>query len=317
MNSELTTIFAGYSLDLIFGDPQWQWHPVRFIGRLIEWQELRLNKPASNRILSGSVLVILTVGITVFSVWGILRLAHLIHPGLYYIFSALLIYLSLSIKSLGVEADKVFRCLQDKKIEDARIKLALIVGRDTDKLNETEIVRATVETVAESTMDGIIAPLFYSFLGGPVLAWGYKAVNTLDSMVGHKNERFFEFGRLSAKLDGWVNLIPAKITCFLISLASCFYGKNSSGSVMWGRKYLFKGPEYNGEAAEASLAGALGVQLGGVNFYNSLAVSKALIGEKRIPLDKKHIGESLRIAYLASTLFMLFGILLYYLLGRR
>lgn len=318
MNSELITIIIfGYILDLIFGDPQWRWHPVRIIGRLAELLEEQLNKGKINRIFSGSVLVILVVSITVFSVWAVLKFAYLIHPVLYYVFSVLLIYFSLSMKALGVEANKVLKHLKDKDLGEARRDLSMIVGRDTDKLKETEVVRATVETTAESTMDGVVAPLFYAFLGGPVLAWAYKAINTLDSMFGHKNERFLEFGRLSAKLDGLANLVPAKITCFLINISSFFYGKDAVNSVKWAGRYLFKGPEYNGESVEASLAGALGIQLGGTNFYNSTPVLKALIGNNLFSLDKQHIKESLQITYFASTLFMFFRIFFYYLLGRR
>ncbi|MFA4889724.1 MAG: adenosylcobinamide-phosphate synthase CbiB, partial [Candidatus Omnitrophota bacterium] len=199
MNYELLIIPLAYILDLVFGDPQWHWHPVRLIGRLIERLENKLNTDKMNKIFCGAVLVILVVGSTVFGVGGMLRLARLIHPFLFYIVSTLLIYFSLSIRSLAVEAVKIYKNLKSGDIQKARDNLSLIVGRDTKKLNEQEIIRATVEAVAESTMDGIIAPLFYAFLGGPVIVWVYKAINTLDSMVGYRNERFKEFGYVSAK----------------------------------------------------------------------------------------------------------------------
>jgi adenosylcobinamide-phosphate synthase len=188
----------------------------------------------------------------------------------------------------------------------------MIVGRDTKGLDKPEIIRASVETVAESTMDGIVAPLFYVFLGGPVLVWAYKAINTLDSMVGYRSERFIEFGRASALLDGAMNFIPAKITCFLIGISSLCYGKDWLNSFKWGFKYIFQGPKINSDAAEAAMAGSLKIRLGGVNFYNSAPVYKPFIGDDFQPLAIKHIQESIRIAYISSALMLISGITVLY-----
>lgn len=296
---------AGYVLDLIFGDPQWKWHPVRIIGRAIQILEKILNRENGNKILAGCVLVILVVSATLLCVWAILELARAIHPILYYIISAISIYFVLSVKSLGVEARRVYKALTAGNIEEARRILSMIVGRDTHKLDEKETIRAAVETVAESIMDGIIAPLFYAFLGGPVLVWGYKAINTLDSMVGYKSERYINFGKASAKLDAIVNFIPSKITAFLITLASMFFKKNWLDSLKLTLKYLSKGPFYNSEVAEAAMAGALGIQLGGTNFYSGAPVEKSLLGRPRKPLELSDITDSARIAYMVS----MFGIL--------
>ena len=211
------------------------------------------------------------MGVSILCVWGILELAKLIHPIMYHVISVLFIYFALSIKDLGVQADKVRKALTNKNIEKAKKCLSMIVARDTDKLEKRELIRATVETVAESIMDGIVAPLFYVFLGGPILVWVYKAINTLDSMVGYRSERFIEFGSASAKLDGLVNLIPAKITCLFISISSLCLRRDWPRSFKWGWKYLFKSPENNSEATEAAMAGALKIQLGGLNFYNSIS----------------------------------------------
>lgn len=311
------SIIGGYILDLAFGDPQWHWHPVRLIGRLIERLERRLNTGSVNKLFAGAILVVLAVGLTVSCVWVILSLAGLIHPVLYLVISTLLIYFALSTKDLAVEVSKVYEALNCKNIRKARISLSMIVGRDADSLEEPEIIRATVETTAESAMDGVVAPLFYAFLGGPVLMWAYKAINTLDSMVGYRSERFIEFGRVSAKLDGLVNFIPARITCFLIGLSGLSYGKNRFNSIKWGFRYLFKGIEKNSEATEAAMAGALRVQLGGLNFYNSVPVPKPLIGEAVYPLEIRHIQESIRIVYLCSFLFLFTGLSLLYLIGGR
>ncbi len=317
MNYKLSTIFIAYLLDLIFGDPQWAWHPTRIIGRLIGKLEKRLNVDNINKKFSGTILVILVISITIFCIWGILRLTKLIHPVLYYLISVLLIYFALSIKSLSLEANKVYQALRINDVAQAREDLSMIVARDTDRLNEPEIIRATVETVAESSMDGIVAPLFYAFLGGPILVWVYKAINTLDSMVGYRSERFVDFGRLAAKIDGWVNFIPAKLTCLVIFISSWCCRKNWRNSVRWVSRYFIKSPRDNSEATEATMAGALGVQLGGLNFYNSVPVQKNIIGENLYPLDIRHIKESINIAYVSSGVFMVIGITFIWLIGRR
>lgn len=310
MNYQPLSILVAYSLDLILGDPQLSWHPVRLIGSFIERLEKTLNIESMHRKLAGLILVILVVGITVICVGSILKLAKLIHPIFYYLVSVLLIYFALSIKSLGKEAGKVYAALMEGNVTRARMSLSMIVARDTDKLNETEIIRATVETVAESIMDGIIAPLFYVFLGGPILAWTYKAINTLDSMVGYRSERFIDFGKASAKIDGIANFIPAKLTCLAIFLSSLCYKKYWKSCAKWALKYSFKGPQYNSEATEATMAGALGTQLGGLNFYNSVPLENALIGYNRHTLERKHIKESIKIAYISSLLFICIGIFL-------
>lgn len=306
-----------YLLDLIFGDPQWKWHPVRLIGRLINRLELKLNINKFNRKFSGVLLVIIVVGLTVFCIWGILKLANFIHPIFYYILCTLFIYFALSIKALAIEANKVKVALMNKNIEVARNNLSLIVGRDTESLDEPEIIRATIETVAESTMDGIVAPIFYCFLGGPILVWVYKVVNTLDSMVGYRSANLKEFGWASATLDGLMNFIPAKITSFLISLSSLCYRKYIFNSIKWGYRYFFKGPEYNSQLTEATMAGVLCVQLGGVNFYKSVPVIKPHIGDDFYSLGIKHIQKSIKISYFCSVSMMLAGISLMVTIGRR
>lgn len=317
MSYSLFVIVAAYFLDLAIGDPQWAWHPVRIIGRLIAWLEKRLNTPRINRLFGGAILVILAVAVTVSCVSLTLKVVKFFTPTFYYICSILLIYFSLSIKALAVETGKVYKALKNGAIQEARDNLSMIVGRDTGNLDEAGIIRATVETIAESAMDGIVAPLFYAFLGGPVLAWAYKAINTLDSMVGYRNERFIEFGKVSAKLDGLVNFIPAKITCFLIGISSWFYGKDGFKSIRSSLQFLFKGQEYNSMAAEAALAYALKVRLGGTSFYNSMPVSKPFLGDSINQLEYCHIQESVSIMYLCSFLCVLSGSVLFCLLGGR
>lgn len=310
MNYSTLPIFIAYILDLIFGDPQWQWHPVRFIGRLIEYLEERLNTGRLNRRLTGIILVVTVVSATAFYLWGILKLASSIHSALYWLVLTLSIYFGLSVKALAVEANKVKCALSGRDITGARQKLSMIVGRDTLNMEEPEIIRAAVETVAESITDGITAPLFYCFLGGPCLMWIYKAVNTLDSMVGYQNKRFKEFGWSSAKLDGLMNFLPGRITSFLIAVSSLFLGKYTFNSVKWSVRYFFSGIRDNSRLAEAAMAGAIGVRLGGANFYNSAPMVTPFIGDEMHPLSIEHIETSIRISYFSSALMVFAGVIL-------
>lgn len=317
MTLKLTAIFTAYVLDLIIGDPYFRWHPVRLIGRLIAKSEIILNRGNVNKRLYGLFLLISVLFVSAFASFCLLRLSALLHPVVYFIVYTLLIYFAISVKCLAKEAGYVYKALDKNDLSLARKRLSMIVARDSGKLDEPQIIRAAVETVAESTMDGIISPLFYAFLGGPVLAWVYKAANTLDSMVGYKNERFSEFGNASAALDGILNFIPSKITCFVISSASLFCAKFRMRQWREFFKYLFTGKDYNSEATEAVMASVLGVRLGGVNFYDSAAVEKKLIGENIYPLKKEHIKESIRIAYVSSALFVVFGVIFTGLTGGR
>ena len=317
MEYRVLAVLLGFLLDLVFGDPQWSWHPVRIIGRLIAKSEIPLYKSRFNKRLSGFLLVILVIGITVIGVFLILKISRLIHAYLYSITYVLLIYFALAAKSLAAEAGKVYKALRKNDIIQARKSLSMIVARDTEALEEPQVIRATVETVAESTMDGIISPLFYVFLGGPVLLWAYKAINTLDSMVGYRDDKYMFFGRAAAKIDAIANFIPAKITCFFLLIAGYCCGKYRRNSWLWLRRYFFKGKEYNSEATEAVMASALGIRLGGINFYNSIQARKNFIGDDTYPLKITHIKESIRIAYVASGLCLAMSILFVFLTGGR
>ncbi len=305
MNCGLFVIPCAYAIDLLAGDPQVEWHPVRLIGRLVRFLDIRLNKQEYNRRVAGVILVVLVSATVIFIAWTILKLSLSAHPALYFAVSVLLVYFSISTRALADEAGKVERCLKNGDIGAAREKLSMIVGRDTANMDEAQIIRATVETVAESTMDGIVAPLFYAFLGGPVLAWFYKSVNTMDSMVGHRNERYAEFGWAAARLDGLFNLVPSKITTLAISASAFLCGKDWAGSFRWAARYVFKGPSLNSDTTEASMSGGLRIRLGGRNFYGGLAVDKPLLGDGPEPLQLKHIGQSVRVCYLSSLLMMI------------
>ena len=262
---------AGVGLDLAFGDPRWIPHPVRAIGWLITRQDRLL--PHTK--LAGVLLWIVTVGGAAGVVAGTLQLAPLI--SIYWVYSLL------AIRDLDRHAAAVIHALPD--LPAARERLSWIVGRDTAHLSESEIVRATVETVGENLSDGIVAPLFYLALGGPVWMAAYKAVNTLDSMVGYRDDRYRDLGWFSARADDWANWIPARLTAVLIWVICLLPGFGLARSIRVTLRDGASQPSPNAGYPEAAVAGALGVQLGGTNTYRSVSNTKAYLGDPVRPLD--------------------------------
>lgn len=328
MNYELLTIPVAYILDLVFGDPRWFPHPVKLIGKTVEILENFLMKifanpvrdehiPDSNGVnqkTGGTVLAFLIIGGTFYVTFLIIKLSTIFNFYLGVGISIFLIYTSLSIKDLKVESLEVYRALKKNDLDIARGKLSMIVGRDTGNLNEREIIRATVETIAESIVDGIISPIFYALIGGPALALTYKSINTLDSMVGYNNEKYKNFGWCSAKIDTIANFIPAILSIIFIPLASLFCRCSLFSSF----KIIFRDGLKNRQISdipESAVAGALGIQLGGMNFYNSVAVTKPFLGDNCHPLDNGHIKKSIKIAYISSGLFLIAGLVLLWLIN--
>jgi adenosylcobinamide-phosphate synthase len=309
-------VLSAYLLDLIFGDPPSLPHPVKGIGWLIDKLEDPFRSIIKNERLSGtvfaSVIIILTWGIT----FAITKAAYSFNDYLGIAVSVIIIYTSLSIKDLSVESLAVFNALKEGDIDKARTSLSKIVGRDTAGMDEREIIRAAVETVAENIVDGIISPLFYAFLGGAPLAMAYKAVNTLDSMVGYKNKKYLNFGWAGAKIDDIANFIPARISVIFLVLASWINGYNPVKTWNIIARDGKKHPSPNSGLPEAAVAGALGVRLGGLNYYNSIASQKPYIGDDVNPFDKSHIKESIRIAYVTSGLFVVTISILWWLISR-
>ncbi len=303
------SVLLAYILDLVFGDPPWLPHPVRGIGWLAKRLEKPLRQAVKGQRLAGLVFAVVVIG----TAWGA---AFIITQQIGFAASVFFIYTSLAIKDLRLEAMRVYRAIEKTDIDLARRDLSMIVGRDTASLDEKEIVRAVVETVSENIVDGIISPLFYAFLGGAPLALAYKAVNTLDSMVGYKNERYMNFGWASAKLDDIANFIPARISAVILPLAAWLAGLDGAASFRMALRDGLKNPSPNSGIPEAAMAGALGVRLGGMNFYNSAAAAKPLIGEDKNVLTLAHIKESIKIAYISSGLFVITGIFFLLLTGR-
>lgn len=312
----ILSIYIGYIMDLIIGDPYSFPHPVRYIAKLIKLTENKIRKIAkTDKDLKkgGFILWFVTVGITYLVTYLIVKLSSFI-PGGLLIVNSLLIYTTLATKCLKDEAVKIYKVLKTGDIEKSRIQLSYIVGRDTKHLDEGEIIRATIETVVENTVDGIIAPMFYAFIGGAPLAMAYKAINTLDSTVGYKNEKYKDLGFASAKIDDIANYIPARISVLLMMVGSLILGydyKNSSKIAIRDRKN-HKSP--NCAYPEGAVAGALGVQLGGTNIYFGQAVYKPTIGDKIRDIEIDDILKTNKIMYATSITSMVIFTVLFMIL---
>jgi adenosylcobinamide-phosphate synthase len=305
-----------YILDLLLGDPPWLPHPVRFIGRFIHRGEAFFRRRAkSSRELktSGILLALMVCGLTFLAADFLIYLAESMSPIAGALVSVFIAYTTLATKDLYVETRKVFAALQAGDLPLARQELSLIVGRDTGSLEKPEILRALLETIAENISDGVIAPLFYLGLGGPSVAMTYKAINTLDSMVGYKNEKYRDLGWASAKLDDLANFIPARLAGCLIVLAAFFLGKPWKDSLHILKRDHDKHESPNSAWPEAAMAGALGVQFGGLNFYFGRPSEKPRIGEKRKAMDLQDVQEAWKILFLSSLLMLLFTLLLVFI----
>ncbi|MFQ5559867.1 MAG: adenosylcobinamide-phosphate synthase CbiB [Nitrospinota bacterium] len=297
-----------FFLDVIFGDPRWFPHPVRGIGALTNFLEARLYKLPCPKKISGTLLTCIVVPLTYLVTLLTIQVSELVHPVFGFPVSALLLFTSLSTKSLYKESMQVFYSLRCKDIEGARKDIAMIVGRDTKDLSEREVVRASVETVAENIVDGIIAPVFWWVAGGVPLAMAYKAANTLDSMVGYKSERYKDFGWASARFDDLVNFIPARLSIPVITLGVFITGKEWKNALRTGIRDGGKNPSPNAGIPEALVAGALQVELGGVNYYGGKRCMKEKIGQKIFPLSMGHIKEVNRVMLASASVTVLFGV---------
>lgn len=301
------------ALDLVLGDPRCLPHPVVFIGRLIDRLEALLSALQRHRRFAGVLLVILTLAVCGAAAWGGLRLAAAVHPLLGSLAALWLAFTTLALRSLHVESREVVRHLEAGRLEEARRALSLIVGRDTAALDEEGILKACIETVAENTSDGIVAPLCYLFLGGPVLAVLYKAANTLDSMVGYRNERYRELGWAAARLDDLLNLVPARLTGALMVLAAFPLRLNPWAALSILRRDARKPASPNAGFPEAAVAGALGVQLGGAACYFGRRVEKPSLGDPDRPVTLACYRATVRLMYLTTFLTLILGMVLQWL----
>ncbi len=295
----MTAFFAGFVLDLLLGDPHGWPHPIRWIGNLIGFlTELFLKK--ADRCLQvetlskrkgslGLQMVIIVITISVTICFLVLFLAYTFNPIFGVIIESVITYQCIAAKSLYTESMKVYWALRDDGLQAGREAVAMIVGRDTASLDEQGVIKAAVETVAENTSDGVIAPLLYLAIGGPVFGIAYKAINTMDSMVGYKNDKYMDFGRAAAKLDDVVNFIPARISAWLMIISCVFLGKDFStaGAYRIFKRDRFNHASPNSAQTESVCAGALGLKLAGPASYFGRIVEKKYIGDglRKIELD--------------------------------
>jgi adenosylcobinamide-phosphate synthase len=242
-------------------------------------------------------------------VWIMLAASFRVHEYVGFVASVVLAYFTLSARALGDAAQAVLSCLASGDDAGARSSLALVVGRDTAALSRKEVVKAAVETVAENTADGIVAPLFYLALGGPALGMAYKAVNTLDSMVGYKNQRYRAMGWASARCDDAANYLPARLTGLLLVAAAFITRRDWRGAYAIMRRDARKHLSPNSGYPESAMAGALGVQLGGPSLYNGVVRNAARLGEENRPLTGSSIKEAVSMMYYASMLMLLLCLL--------
>lgn len=314
-------IILGFILDLIFGDPYFMPHPVRFIGDLIKNTEKKLRELEKKGALKyikdkekrekicGGILWFVTIGCTVLTVFLILFLCKRINNALFHVVNIYFIYSAIAGKCLAFEGNKIYKSLEDKDLPQSRINLSYIVGRETSNLNEEQITKATIETVAENTVDGIISPLFFAVIGGifgiaAPLAYFYKAINTLDSMVGYKNDKYMNYGFISAKIDDVANYIPARLTgiAMVASAGILRLDYKNSFKILKRDRRNHKSP--NCAYPESAIAGALGLKLGGSHVYFGKVVEKPTIGdEKRKPINKD-IKSTIKVMYLTSIILL-------------
>lgn len=312
MKYHMIAFLMGFLLDQLLGDPYFLPHPVRLIGKLIFGTEQRLRRKnpgndtdKSRREFRQGVAMVLIVLVSVVIVSSFLLLAaYQIHPYVGMAVESLMTYQILAVKCLKVESMKVYHCLKESDLGRARTAVSMIVGRDTKCLNEEGVAKAAVETVAENTSDGVVAPMLYLAAGGPILGFLYKAVNTMDSMVGYKNEKYLYFGRAAAKLDDFVNFLPARISALLMIAASCLSGRDFSGKGAWNiyRRDRRKHASPNSAQTESVCAGALSIRLAGDASYFGKIVKKPYIGEELRKVEYEDIKRANRLMYVTAWL---------------
>jgi adenosylcobinamide-phosphate synthase len=290
--SHLLALALALMLDFWLGDPRWLPHPVRGIGQLITFFDRRLNKGTYRR-LKGIMAVMAVTGAAYIISLLVVKISYSLSWLFGVVVEVILIFTTIATKSLQEAAWNVLMPLERGNMEQARRELSMIVGRDTENLDESEIVRACVETVAENTSDGITAPLFYAFIGGAPLALFYRAVNTCDSMLGYKNDKYREFGWASARLDDVVNYVPARLTAVVMVIVHS--GKRFCHCFRVLFRDARKTPSPNSGWPEAAMAALLGVQLGGTNTYNGIVSHRPMLGDPLVPLKKEHIRQAVRI----------------------
>lgn len=324
MIMSLAACAAGFFLDFIFGDPVWLYHPVRLIGKGISFGERQLRKLCSRNeknesgrglVAAGAVLWVCIAGLSFLIPLGVLVLAQKIHPVLRFVLETFWCYQIIAARCLCKESGKVYDRLKAEDLPGARKAVSMIVGRDTENLSTEGVTKAAVETVAENTSDGVTAPLIYMLIGGAPLGFLYKAVNTMDSMLGYKNDKYLYFGRIPARMDDIFNYIPARVTALFMIAASFLCGLDGKNAWRIYKRDRRKHASPNAAQTEAVCAGALRVRLAGDAVYFGKVYKKEFIGDALRPIQPEDIRRTGRLMYVTAFLLLIvFGAVKYALL---
>lgn len=306
MEYRICALALGFLLDLFFGDPVWLYHPICLIGNFIAFLEKKIRavfpKNQKGEFFGGLLEVLLVCACCVCVPAILMFMLYKWVPIGGFLLETFWCYQLLAAKSLKTESMKVYDRLKNGTIEEARFAVSMIVGRDTQSLTETGVTKATVETIAESTSDGVIAPMFYMILGGIPLMFLYKGVNTMDSMLGYKNEKYLYFGRCAAKLDDAANYFPARIAGVLMVLAAFLTGLDGKNAFRMFQRDRRNHASPNSAHTESAMAGALNVQLAGDAYYFGKLYKKKTIGDGNRPVEAEDISRANRLMYMTSIL---------------
>jgi len=295
-------LLAAFAFDFVLGDPRWLPHPIRWMGNSIDIMEPLFRSVFPDTTVAGAIFAVIMITGTWIIATTTIALAAKIHPAIAVIIEIVLIYYCLSARSLEKAAMDVSNSLKAKKLDKAKQKVSMIVGRETENLTENGVARAATETVAENLVDGFISPLFFAAIGGAPLALAYKMINTLDSMIGYKSDKYIQFGKVSARIDDIANFIPARLSVPVIAFAAqLLYGKGKRSI----KTAFIEGTNHsspNAGYSEAAFAGALSIKLGGPNYYHGKLVEKPYIGTHFGSIKIDHIKESCDLMLLSSVI---------------
>jgi len=301
MMESLIVLTGAFILDYFLGDPDYLPHPIIWMGNAISTFETKFRQVLQNKILAGLIFALTLILVTWLAGFVLVKSAGWIGPKTQLVVNIILLFYCVSSRSLKDAALEVKKALTSDNLIRARRKLSFIVGRETDSLDSTQISRATIETVAENLVDGFISPVFFALIGGAPLALAYKMVNTLDSMVGYKNERYLEFGKASARIDDLFNFIPSKISVFIISIASFICFKTWKNALVKGITQGHKHTSPNAGYSEAAFSGSREVKLAGPSRYHGDLVDKPFIGEEYRDAETGDIEKAVRLMMVSSA----------------
>ena len=317
MKLSLLALVLGFILDLIIGDPHGLYHPIRLVGNLIGLLEKHMNKKSDSpdrQMVMGWLMALIVITLSSGIPLLLLLLAYRIHPVCGLVLETIMCWQLLATKSLKDESMKVYRKLKKHDLQGSRHAVSMIVGRDTEVLDETGVTKATVETVAENTSDGVIAPMLYMAIGGAFLGWMYKSINTMDSMVAYKNDRYLYFGRIPAYLDDIANYIPARLAGLLMVLASFLVRLDGTHAFAIFKRDRYNHASPNSAQTEAVMAGALNVQLAGDAWYFGELHKKKTIGDDIRPVEAEDIVRANKLLYGTAVVSLVIFTLVKYLI---